>query len=363
MLAGIVIVGLIISFTIGLSMTISISGKIKKISVFAEALGKGDLTKFIDVESKDEIGDLSKDLNAAKENIKNLIIQITNSSSEISAASEELSATTEEISSQMEVIIKSTEEISKRTQGLSYTTQEVTASAESIGATTNILRKNASDATISVSEIKKRAIDIKDKALKNIEQGSLIYDENRDNILKAIENSKIVEDVKMMADSIGIIAEQTNLLALNAAIEAARAGEQGKGFVVVADEVRKLAEQSSEAVADIQNMVLQVQIAVGSLSKSGQDVLEFMSNNVQPSYKFLMNTGIQYEKDAEFMNDIIEEFAASSKQINDVVLQVGSVIQNVSEVAQESSIGSDEILRSVNEATFAIIDIAKASES
>ena len=55
-------------------------------------------------------------------------------------------------------------------------------------------------------------------------------------------------------------------------------------------------------------MVSQVQNAFRSLSKSGQDVLEFMSNNVKPNYEFLMNTGIQYEKDAEFINNIIEEF-------------------------------------------------------
>jgi Methyl-accepting chemotaxis protein len=362
-LAGIVIVGLVINFAIGLSMTLTISRKIKKISVFAESLGKGDLTKSIEVESKDEIGNLSKGLNIAEENIKNLIIKITNGSKDMSVTSEEFSATSEEISSRMEVVNDFTEQISKRTQDLSASTQEITASVEEIEVTTNMLQKNASDATIAVSEIKKRAIEIKDKAIKNIEQGNLIYNENRENILKAIENSKVVEEVKMMADSIGSIAEQTNLLALNAAIEAARAGEQGKGFAVVADEVRKLAEQSSDAVSNIQNMVSQVQIAVGSLAKSGQDVLNFMGNNVKPNYELLMNTGIQYEKDAEFMNNIIEEFALSSKQINEVIMQVGSAIQNVSEVAQESATGSDEILTSINEITFAITNIAKSSQS
>src|SRR5471030_2923877 len=223
----------------------------------------------------------------------------------------------------MEIVNESTEQISRRIQDLSANTEEVTASAEEISATTNMLAKNASDASISVSDIKKRAIDIKDKALENIKKSNLIYHENCSNILKDIEDSKVVGEVKMMADSIGNIASQTNLLALNAAIEAARAGEQVKGFAVVADEVRNLAKQSSEAVVNIQNMVSQVQIAFGSLSKSAQDVLEFMSNNVKPSYEFLMNTGVQYEKDAEFMNDIIEEFALSSKQMDEVVTQVG----------------------------------------
>ncbi|AGF55654.1 methyl-accepting chemotaxis protein [Clostridium saccharoperbutylacetonicum] len=359
----IVILGFIIAITLGLLISFMISSQVKKVLLFAEALGNNDLTKSIDVDSKDEIGNLSTALNNAKKNIQNLIIEIMNSASDISATSEELSSTTEEISSQMEIVNESTEQIAKGVQDLSATTEEVTASTEEISATTNILAKNANDATVSVNEIKNRAIDIKSKASENIKTSNLIYNENRSNILKAIEDSKVVEEVKMMADSIGNMATQTNLLALNAAIEAARAGEKGKGFAVVADEVRKLAEQSSEAVTNIQNMVSQVQNAVGSLSKSGQDVLEFMSNNVKPNYELLMNTGVQYEKDAEFINVLIKDFASSSKQMDEVVMQVSSAIQNVSAVAQESAAGSEEILGSVNQITCAITDVAKSSQS
>ncbi len=362
-LISIIVLSFIIAIILGSAISIMLSKQIRKILLFAEALGNNDLTKSIEINSNDELGNLSKALNNSKETIQNLIIEIMDSASDISATSEELSATTEESSSQMEVVNESTEQISKGVQDLSATTEEVTASIEEISATTNILAKNANDATESVSEIKKRAIDIKDKALKNIETSNLIYDENRSNILKAIEDSKVVEEVKIMANSIGDIAEQTNLLALNAAIEAARAGEAGKGFSVVADEVRQLAEQSSEAVINIQNMVSQVQIAVGSLSKSGEDILNFMSNNVRPNYELLMNTGVQYEKDAEFINNLIEEFALSSKQIDEVIIQVSGAIQNVSAVAQESATGSEEILGSVNQITCAINDVAKSSQS
>lgn len=359
---AVVILGFLLAIALGLFISIMISSQLKQVLIFAEAIGNGDLSQKIKIHSKDEIGNMAAALNKAGGNMRSLISEIMNGASDISATSEELSATTEEVSAKMEVVDQSTEQISKGSQDLSAVTEEVSASAEEISSTTNGLANRASNATKSVNEIRKRAFNIKEKASKNIEQGNLIYMENRSNILKAIEDSKVVEEVKIMADSIGSIAEQTNLLALNAAIEAARAGEQGRGFAVVADEVRKLAEQSSQAVLNIQNMVNQVQMAFNKLSKSGQDVLEYMENNVKPSYELLMNTGIDYEKDAEFINEIVEEISASSKQMNEMVEQVSEALQNVSATAEESAASSEEILSSTNEISLAINDVAKSSQ-
>ncbi|WP_315068047.1 methyl-accepting chemotaxis protein [uncultured Clostridium sp.] len=359
---GLVILSFVVAIILGLSISLLISKQLKKVVIFANALGDGDLTKSIEIKSKDEIGNLATALNNAKGNIHNLISELVSSISEISATSEELSATTEDVYSKMELVNKSTEQISRGSQDLSATTEEVNASTEEVTATTNILSKNAADTMLSVNEIKERAIDIKNTASQNIEEGNSIYEENRSNIEQAIEGAKVVGQVKIMADSIADIAEQTNLLALNAAIEAARAGEQGKGFAVVADEVRHLAEQSSQSVENIRSMVLEIQNSVDNLSKSGQDILEFIANNVKPNYEFLMNTGLQYEKDAEFMSNIVNNFADSSKQINEVIIQVSSAIENVSAVAQESAAGSEEILGSVEEITHAINDVTKSSQ-
>lgn len=359
----IVVLGFIFAIILGLIISFIISKQLNKVLIFAEALGDGDLTKNINIDSKDEIGNLSKGLNNANGSIRNLIVEVINRAIYINTASEELSATTQEISSKMEIVNESVNLISKGTQDLSVNTQKVTDSTKEISTTTNILAENAKNAAVSVSEIHNNAADIKDRAIKNIEKSNLIYNENRSNILKAIEHSKIVEQVKVMTVSIGEIAEQTNLLALNATIEAARAGEQGKGFAVVADEVKKLAKQSSEAAAKIQNMVFQVQGAFNSLSKSGQDVLDFMAENVKPSYELLMNIGIKYEKDAEFMHNLIEKFADSSKQIDELVIQVRDSIQNVFEVAKISEANTEEISRNVNEITMAVGEAAQASIS
>ncbi|NRT80351.1 methyl-accepting chemotaxis protein [Clostridium beijerinckii] len=360
---SIILISLLLAVILGLSISFMISKQVKRVLIFAEALGSGDLTKTITVDSKDEIGDLSMALNNAKENIQNLIVEIMNSSSDISATSEELSATTEEIASKMEIVNESTEHISKGVQDLSATTEEVTASTEEISSAINSIAKDAENSLVSVTEIKERAYNIRNKSSKSIEESNLIYDKNRLNILESIENSKIVSEVRIMANSIGSIAEQTNLLALNAAIEAARAGEHGKGFAVVADEVRKLAEQSSNAVYNIQTMVSQVEASVESLSKSGQDVLEFMADNVKPNYELLMNTGIQYEKDSEFISNIIDKSASSSKQMDEVIMQISGAIQNVSSVAQESASNTEEILNSITEVTFALSDVTKSAQS
>jgi methyl-accepting chemotaxis protein len=359
----IIVVGLVVAIMLGLGIAIMISKEISKVLVFAKALGDGDLTQSIKVDTKDEIGNLGEALNKAGDSIKELISSIMDSAGDISSSSEELSATTEEITSMMEAANESTEQIAQGAQELSSTTEGVNATMQEIAATTNELLNKSNNATNSSEEINKRAANIKDKAAQNIKDGNIIYEEKQANIIKSIEDGKVVEQVKTMADSIGSIAEQTNLLALNAAIEAARAGEQGKGFAVVADEVRSLAEQSSQAVINIQNMVSQVKNAFDGLSKSGQDILDYMENNVKPSYELLMNTGIQYEKDAEFVKNMAEEISISSKQMNNAIGEISGSVQSVSATSEESAAGSEEIMSSINEITKAVSEVSKSAQS
>jgi methyl-accepting chemotaxis protein len=362
LMVGIMVAAFIIALFLGIFISITLSKQINKILVFAQAIGQGDLTSTINIDSKDEIGNLAKALNQANSGIKNLVTEILYSASEISATSEELSATSEEVSAKIEVVNQSVEQIANGIHDLSATTEEVSASTEEINASTSGLADKAAEAELAIRDIKKRAFDIKQNASRNIEESNSIYMENRSKILKAIEEAKVVDDVKIMADSIGNIATQTNLLALNAAIEAARAGDHGRGFAVVAEEVRKLAEQSAQAVMSIQSMVVQVQGAVGKLSQSGHDVLEFMDNKVKPNNEFLQSTGIHYEEDSDFMNNVAEEISISSQKMNEVIEQISDAIQNVSATAEQSAASSESISMNVREITLAFGEVAKSAQ-
>lgn len=359
---GIVILNLLILATIAVVLIKSITKSLDKIVVFSNRLSNYDLTEVVEINAKDEFGQASIALNKAQMNIKKLIEDVMYSAEEVSASSEELSATVEEMGAQLEEINSSAHEVSEVVQETSATTEELTAVIDEVKLSISVLASKATDGNLNASEIKDRAVEIKENSLNVIGDTVAIYGNVEKAIVDAIEKAKVVDEIILMANTIEGISEQTNLLALNAAIEAARAGEQGKGFAVVAEEVRKLAEQSSEAVSKVKSTITDVRSAFTALSENSSSLLSFMETKVVEEFNNFMIVGDQYEKDGIFMNDMSQNIASMSEEISSTTIQVSEAVKGVSDMAENSSASLNTVKTSINEATQAMTQVAESAQ-
>ena len=354
-----IVVGLILAIAIGLIISRDINASLLKIEGFAEY----DLSKDFQIIRKDEFGKTSSALTKAQQNIKELISMIMGNSQKMNDSSEELSATVEELSAKTEEINNSVTNIVAGIQETSAVTEEVTASVEEVDSSISELSEKAMEGSDNAVKSKERAMEVEKNGRKAIKEVRDLYLEKRDNMLKAIEDGKVVDNIKVMADTIAEISEQTNLLALNAAIEAARAGEQGKGFAVVAEEVRKLAEESAQAVAAIHDTIGKVQEAFKNLSENGEDVLGFINENVDPQLEEFEKVGDQYYRDSDFVSKMSEEIASMSEELTATVGQVSEAMQNVAEASQKSSEHTESIKGSIDETAKAIEQVAITAQN
>ena len=132
---------------------------------------------------------------------------------------------------------------------------------------------------------------------------------------------KKTEDITNIVSLVAGIADQTNLLALNASIEAARAGEQGRGFAVVAEEVRKLAEQSQQAVKDINNNLLYFAEEIISLVKS----IELQYTSLEVETKNL-------EKIRDISSEANDSIKIVSSEINEAIIKLNKEVKSVEDM-------------------------------
>lgn len=301
--------------------------------------GEGDLTERITVSSGDEIGQMAVGINnfieqlqiimcklkAESENLRNSAITINNevgksneNAGSVSAAMEEMAASLEEISATLGQIASGSDDVMTKIQQMNSYMQDGVQLVENI--------------TKRADEIHKGTLESKEETSENVER-------IRETLNAALADSRSVEKIKELTQEIMGISDQTNLLSLNASIEAARAGEAGRGFAVVANEIRGLADSSASTAGHIQNISITVTEAVERLAQNAEEILKFIDSKIMKDYDTFVEVAGQYQQDAGSVNDILNEFAGNTGEIEETMKAMNTGINDISTAVDESAKG------------------------
>ena len=351
---AITVSGFIIAILMGILISGFISKGLNKSVHFAESLSEGNLTKVIDIDLNDEIGILSKALNKASENTKKLVVSIIEQVDKVNADSHNIYEGTEEISADIQCVNEATYKINSDINNINSAVNNISDLSKEIISSIGLVSDKAVVTSGIAKEIKARATNVKNSALESKKIVSSIYIEKQAKILKAIENGKVVKEIKVMSNLIENIANQTKLLSLNASIEAARAGQQGRGFAVVAEEIGKLAILSTNTVSDIKNMVNLVEEAFSYIAQSSGEILELIDNKISKDYDLMLNMGNDYQKDSEYMDEFSDYLVLNTSDMKNIIGKTNTSINSVLKLLLEVGGSSNEIAASVSETSKAM---------
>lgn len=356
------IIAIAVSLILGIIISRDSLKVLSQIKDLATKLSNYDFSEELILDRKDEYGQTVKTLNIARQNVRELVNYIIDKSREMDSSSKKLTDSIKEVATRFNEVNTATVDISIGAQENSSLSEEIAASVEEVNSSIETLSSKATQGTTNSISIKDRANSVMSNSKEAIEKLTDMYEEKEAIIVKAIEASRVVGEIFVMANAISEISDEINLLSLNAAIEAARAGEQGKGFAVVADEVRKLAEQSSNSVKNIESIIKRVQESFGELSSGSSELLKFVNGDVINQFKDFSDIGSQYFHDADFVNEMSTELAAMAEEINATIGQVSEAVQHMAAMAQKSSESSHAIEGSLNSATDSMSNILNSSE-
>ena len=354
-----------IAIGIGIFMgTILLRAIMKPLKKFQDELtilaaNGGDLTKKIDVTSKDEMGDMAKALNTFLQNLREIISEVNQNADAVMQSSEFVKDQMTSLSGDLSDSSATTEELSASMEETSASAQQISSSSTELVEAVSSLAERAAAGANMVNDINKRASELKYSATNSRSVAVGTYEDSKKKLEYAIKRSEAIEEINHLSNSIMEISNQTNLLALNASIEAARAGESGKGFAVVASEIGSLADNSKSTVTEIQKITKDVVDAVRELSQGTTNLIDFMDKTVIGDYNSFVNVGEAYGKDAGFVDELVSEISATSQELTATIEGIMRTIEDVSQAMTQGATGTQDVASQVTK----IAQIAEEVES
>jgi methyl-accepting chemotaxis protein len=387
---AVALAGIILASVVIVLVSRRIVHPIRKNCELLKLVSDGDLRINIDIESKDEVGALSKDMNSfisklnyTMNNFKNVVCKGKNLSDTLACDSLVVSNHTAEINGTMNQLKKKLEDFNKEIDGSS---REVTGIKKFIEIVNNLINDQAAAVNESSAAIEEMIASMRN-ITENTQGKKAFSDEllNRAGIgkidmnetVQSIENiSKSAETIFQMIGVIEHVAASTNLLAMNAAIEAAHAGDSGKGFNVVAEEIRKLAETAGanskdisgklkKIISDIQktskitmktsDTITQIITGIVDLSKNMNETLDGMSEIAAGTTQIIESLGM--------LRKTSEDVRHSSGEMTDKTMKVENAIRALSLLSSENKTGFDDITWKIDKITKSVNNLSTLSKT
>lgn len=317
----------------------SIIQPILTISEKTELMAKGDLTVKFELDRKDEMGSLSRNIGSMAANLSEMFKDISKGVNILSSSSKELSDISGNLSSGAENLSGKSDMLASASEEMNSNMGSVAAAMEQASTNANMVAAATEEMTATINEI-----------AKNSEQARVVTEAAVSDAKNACDNvnelGRAAQEIGEVTETITEISSQTNLLALNATIEAARAGEAGKGFAVVANEIKELAKQTSEATLDIKEKISGIQnITAGTVT--GIEEISKVINNVNEIVSTIATA--------------VEEQSVTTKEIASNVAQTSQGINEVNENVAQSSSVSGEITKDISEVSQAAGEMSNNS--
>ncbi len=310
----------------------------------------------LQVNSKDEIGELAHAMNHMTDNMRELIQAATTISNQVNIYSGDLQSSTNDMSISIDQVLTTTSELAtgatlqaEQATTTLMVTQEVEQKLQAIQVAIEEMLQRSQQTTASSKEGLVHA----EQSIQGMEAMAEKVSLTASVVQQLSDQST---EINRILQVINAIAGQTDLLALNAAIEAARAGEHGKGFSIVAEEVRKLAEESAKSTSQIATIIDMVVREAAKASDAMQSVVLAVQTNTQyiDANKQALDAILQHIVDTVAQ---IDNVTVASSVIQKETLEVVRAVENMTAVSQQSSAGTEELLATMEQQNLAVHDI------